>query len=73
MSKGQRGYLSYLLRLWKADDGDKPTWRASLEGAESGKRIGFADLAALFAYLRRETAPPSRAAVDPQENETPGT
>ncbi len=30
-------------------------WRASLQDAESGERIGLADLEQLFTYLRRLT------------------
>jgi hypothetical protein len=39
--------FSYLLRLWCSDG----QWRASLEIPETGKRIGFANLEQLFAYL----------------------
>jgi hypothetical protein len=44
-------YHAGLLRLWR--DGPGGPWRASLQDAESGERIGFADLEQLFAYLRR--------------------
>ena len=44
-------YHAGLLRLWR--DGPAGPWRASLQEAESGERIGFADLDRLFAYLRR--------------------
>ena len=47
-------YHAGLLRLWR--DGPGGPWRASLQDAESGERIGFADLEQLFAYLRRLTA-----------------
>jgi hypothetical protein len=46
-------YHAGLLRLWR--DGPGGPWRASLQDAESGERIGFADLERLFAYLRRLT------------------
>jgi hypothetical protein len=46
-------YHAGLLRLWR--DGPGGPWRASLQDAESGERIGFADLDRLFAYLRRLT------------------
>jgi hypothetical protein len=39
--------FSYLLRLWRTND----QWRASLENPGTGKRIGFANLEQLFAYL----------------------
>ena len=47
-------YHAGLLRLWR--EGPGGAWRASLQDAESGERIGFADLERLFAYLRRLTS-----------------
>ena len=44
-------YHAGLLRLWR--EGPGGAWRASLQDAESGERLGFADLERLFAYLRR--------------------
>ena len=57
----QIDYHAGLLRLWRVGAGG--AWRASLQDAESGERIGFADLDHLFAYLRRLTddAPDERA------------
>lgn len=43
--------LSYLLRLWRTDEPGNSSWQASLENPETGKRIGFANLEQLFAYL----------------------
>ena len=43
--------LSFLLRLWCADEGGRSNWRASLEMPGAGKRIGFASLEQLFVYL----------------------
>ena len=40
-----------MLRLWRVDQSSAPDWRASLEIPETGKRIGFANLEQLFAYL----------------------
>jgi len=53
-------YHAGLLRLWRVGAGG--AWRASLQDAESGERIGFADLDHLFAYLRQltEDAPDER-------------
>lgn len=42
---------SYILRLWLVDQSQAADWRASLEVPETGKRIGFASLEQLFAYL----------------------
>jgi hypothetical protein len=45
-------YRSYLLRLWcEAPD---RRWRASLEDPQTGKRIGFASLEQLFAFLMEQ-------------------
>jgi len=38
---------AYLLHLWRSSG----QWRASLENLETGKRLGFANLEPLFAYL----------------------
>jgi len=56
----QIDYHAGLLRLWRVGAGG--AWRASLQDAESGERIGFADLEHLFAYLRQltEAAPDER-------------
>jgi hypothetical protein len=52
-------YLSYLLRLWRVHSPDSsdeaPVWRASLEDAGTGERVGFASLDDLLAYLHRQT------------------
>ena len=50
-------YLSYLLRLWRTSTDGQGVWRASLTDPLTGERIGFADLEALFEFLRRQTAP----------------
>jgi hypothetical protein len=42
---------SYILRLWRVDASEAADWRASLEIPETGKRMGFASLEQLFAYL----------------------
>ena len=47
-------YLAYMLRLWQVGE-DKMVWRASLEYAHTGARLGFASLDALFAFLEDET------------------
>ena len=46
-------YHASLLRLWRERPGG--AWRASLQDAESGERLGFADLERLFAHLRQLT------------------
>ena len=55
MRREQRRYLSYLLRLWQIKSEGELVWRASLESPHTGKRRGFADLKALFAFLQRQT------------------
>ena len=44
-------HISYLLRLWRSEGLRDAGWRASLEIPETGKRLGFASLEQLFAYL----------------------
>lgn len=50
----QRGYLSYLLRLWETSDGEKEVWHASVEHPGTGERQSFADIPALFEFLQQE-------------------
>jgi hypothetical protein len=56
--KEQPDYLSYLLRLWRANSGPaephgrgRPLWRASLEDPRSGERLGFGSPVELFRFL----------------------
>ena len=42
---------SFMLRLWQEVQSDTLNWRASVEIPETGKRIGFASLEQLFAFL----------------------
>ena len=51
----RRDYLSYLLRVWRVEVRERTVWRASLECADTGERVGFADLEALCRYLQVET------------------
>lgn len=55
MSKEQSGYISYLLRVWRAQGEGETVWRASLESPHTGERKGFASLNKLFAFLRQQT------------------
>ena len=57
---------SYILRLWRADQPNAADWRASLEIPGTGKRIGFASLEQLFAYLMDLSE--SNSDVKPIEN-----
>lgn len=52
MTFAPRRYLAFLLRLWqvRGEDGG-PAWRASLEDANTGERLGFASLGALVTFL----------------------
>jgi hypothetical protein len=42
-------YHAYLLRLWHTRPDGR--WRASLEDAQTGERIGFGSLDEVYAYL----------------------
>jgi len=55
MKKDQlHAYLSYLLRLWLSNDGEKNAWRISLESTQTRKRKGFASIEELVVYLERK-------------------
>jgi hypothetical protein len=55
MSEPTRRYMAYLLRLWQVRCEKGLAWRASLESARAGKRMGFASLDELFDFLRERT------------------
>lgn len=55
MRREPREHLTYLLRLWRSDDPEHPTWRAALENPRTGERWVFRDLAALHAFLEART------------------
>ena len=48
-------YLAYMLRLWRAGEGGKPMWRASVDSPHTGERRVFAYLESLFAFLQERT------------------
>lgn len=48
-------YASYLLRLWREDDEQESSWRASLESTHTGELRVFASLDELFEHLREQT------------------
>lgn len=55
MDNKELSYMSFLLRLWLADDGRDSVWRASLEFPHTGERKGFANLNELILYLEELT------------------
>jgi len=64
MSDTRRRYMAYLLRLWQVQEDQGPNWRASLERADTAERHWFANLEALFAFLKEKTDGSSRR-MDP--------
>jgi hypothetical protein len=56
MAKQQSDYLSYLLRLWRVDGGERAIWRASLHNPHTREQRGFASLDDLFWFLRKQTS-----------------
>jgi hypothetical protein len=68
MSEEPAMYHSYLLRLWRSSQGNA-VWRASLESAQSGERLAFADLESLFAFLEAQTDADARRTAGPPSDE----
>ena len=54
LENASRGYVSYLVRIWREDEG-ATTWRASIVGTLSGRRVGFASLEDLCTFLRQHS------------------
>ena len=53
---GQPGldtYQAYLVRIWQ--DGPQAAWRASAQSVQDGETVRFANLEALFDFLRAQT------------------
>jgi hypothetical protein len=57
MTKQEKPYLSYLLRLWSVQNQTHSTWRCSLENVQTGERHGFANLDALCVFLGEQIDP----------------
>ena len=55
MAQKRPDYLSYMLRVWRAREGKRDIWRASLHSPQSGERMSFRTLEELFAFLRQQT------------------
>jgi hypothetical protein len=47
--------LAYLVRCWPVQTEEGPVWRATVEDPHSVERYSFANLNALFAFLRERT------------------
>ena len=54
MAREQRDYASFLLRLWRSQEGGRSAWRVSLDSTETGERKNFATLRALLAFLNSQ-------------------
>lgn len=51
-------YHSYVLRFWQEQTLElTDTWRFSLEDPQSGKRVGFDNLAELVTFLEESVQP----------------
>ena len=72
MSREQRGYISYLLRLWQIRSEGELVWRASLESPHTGERRGFANLADMFTFLEGEISHAARDQIAPNVDERGG-
>jgi hypothetical protein len=59
----QPDYQSYLLRLWRVDEGENGV-QASLESTQTGERRGFANLEAMHDFLRQQMSAQSRGSSD---------
>ena len=55
MNETHHGYVSYLLRLWQAQENGEWIWRASLESPQTSQQYLFATLDELWAFLYEQT------------------
>jgi len=64
-TEGKKQYLSFMLRMWRANGEGKAAWRASLESPHTGESIGFASLEELFTFLRQQAGvAPTRMTIE---------
>jgi hypothetical protein len=61
--------MSYLLRIWRAGNGDAPQWRLSLEDTQTHTLQGFEDLAGLMAFLEAQLGPYARTPDSSEQND----
>ena len=54
MASDQRPYLSYLLRLWQAGNGDAPEWRIVVDDVRTQERQAFASVDQLATFLQEQ-------------------
>jgi hypothetical protein len=66
MAQERPDYLSYMLRMWRAREDKREVWRASLQSPQSGERVSFRTLEALFAFLRQQTGAAPDSDGDPE-------
>ena len=72
MSREQRCYIAYLLRLWQIRSEGELVWRASLESPHTGERHGFANLTDLFTFLGKEVSHVVQGQTAPNADEKGG-
>lgn len=53
MNESKRQRRSFLLRLWRAGDGERPEWRLTLEDVVSSESHTFGAIDDLMAFLDR--------------------
>ncbi len=62
-------YYAFLLRMWRT--GPQGPWRASLEDAETGTRIGFGCLAEVYVYLLERATEEARPCASDGRHQKP--
>jgi len=73
MNTEPKDYFAFLLRLWPEGAGTDGAarWRAVLENAHTGERLGFASLEQLFAHLMQLAE--NRGKTQAEESDRPPT
>jgi hypothetical protein len=72
MTEQRRCYVAYLLRLWQVRAENGMAWRASLESARTGERVGFASLEELFGFLEKAVCQVAEDQITPTTGATGG-
>jgi hypothetical protein len=51
---GEVRYVSYLLRAWQETSGGSDVWVYEMECIQTGQKLTFANLQALYDYLKEQ-------------------
>jgi hypothetical protein len=67
----ETSYASYLLRVWREDDGQEG-WQGEIESIQTGQTWRFADLITMAHFLQAQVLGKPVTELAPEHNHAPG-